>query len=73
MEDNRTKALDAAVSQIERQFGKGTIMRMGDEHREVIPSISTGSLGLILRWVLAVYLKAVWLRFTGRSHQVKRR
>lgn len=46
MEDNRTKALDAAVSQIERQFGKGTIMRMGDEHREVIPSISTGSLGL---------------------------
>ena len=46
MEDNRTKALDAAVSQIERQFGKGTIMRMGDEHREAIPSISTGSLGL---------------------------
>ena len=46
MDDNRTKALDAAVSQIERQFGKGTIMRMGDDHREVIPSISTGSLGL---------------------------
>ena len=46
MDDNRKKALDAAVSQIERQFGKGTIMRMGDEHREVIPAISTGSLGL---------------------------
>ena len=46
MEDNRQKALDAALSQIERQFGKGTIMRMGDDHREVLPSISTGSLGL---------------------------
>ena len=46
MEDNRQKALDAALSQIERQFGKGTIMRMGDEEREAIPAISTGSLGL---------------------------
>ena len=46
MEENRQKALDAALSQIERQFGKGTIMRMGDEHREAIPAISTGSLGL---------------------------
>lgn len=46
MDENRKKALDAAVSQIERQFGKGTIMRMGDDNREVMPSISTGSLGL---------------------------
>ena len=46
MDDNRKKALDAALSQIERQFGKGTIMRMGDDDREVMPSISTGSLGL---------------------------
>ena len=44
--ENRTKALDAALSQIERQFGKGTIMRMGDEQQEAIPAISTGSLGL---------------------------
>ena len=40
------RALDAAMSQIERQFGKGTIMRMGDKKPEMIPSISTGSLGL---------------------------
>jgi len=46
MDDNKQKALDAALSQIERQFGKGTIMRMGDDDREVMPSISTGSLGL---------------------------
>jgi recombination protein RecA len=46
MDDNRKKALDAALSQIERQFGKGAIMRMGDQPREAIPSVSTGSLGL---------------------------
>ena len=46
MSDNRSKALDAALTQIERQFGKGSIMRMGDAPIEAIPSISTGSLGL---------------------------
>ncbi|EXJ12071.1 MULTISPECIES: recombinase RecA [Nitrincola] len=46
MDENRKKALDVALSQIERQFGKGAVMRMGDQPREVIPSVSTGSLGL---------------------------
>ncbi|MBU2709781.1 recombinase RecA [Zooshikella harenae] len=46
MDDNKKKALAAAVSQIERQFGKGAIMRMGDHKQEAIPAISTGSLGL---------------------------
>ncbi len=46
MDDNRKKALDAALSQIERQFGKGAVMRMSDQPREAIPSVSTGSLGL---------------------------
>ena len=46
MDPNKQKALDAALSQIERQFGKGTVMRMGDQERVAIPSISTGSLGL---------------------------
>ena len=46
MEDNKKKALSAALSQIERQFGKGAIMKMGDQPREAIPSVSTGSLGL---------------------------
>jgi len=45
--DNRKKALQAALGQIERQFGKGSIMRMGDENaRRDIESVSTGSLGL---------------------------
>jgi recombination protein RecA len=46
MDPNKQKALDAALGQIERQFGKGTVMRMGDNERVAIPSISTGSLGL---------------------------
>ena len=43
---NKEKALAAALSQIERQFGKGSMMRLGDSERVAIPSISTGSLGL---------------------------
>ncbi len=46
MDDNKQRALDMALSQIERQFGKGSVMRMGDQERVNIPSISTGSLGL---------------------------
>jgi recombination protein RecA len=45
---DRTKAIDAAVSQIERQFGKGSIMRMGDETPRKVASIPTGSLALDL-------------------------
>ena len=44
---DKTKALDAALSQIERAFGKGSIMRLGKNQKAVeIESISTGSLGL---------------------------
>ena len=46
MDTNKEKALSAALSQIERQFGKGSVMRMGDQERIDIPAISTGSLGL---------------------------
>ncbi len=46
MDQNRQKALDAALSQIERQFGKGAIMKMGDQPVEAIPAVSTGSLSL---------------------------
>lgn len=43
---NKEKALSAALAQIERQFGKGSMMRLGDTERVAIPAISTGSLGL---------------------------
>ncbi|HMM44506.1 MAG TPA: recombinase RecA [Candidatus Macondimonas sp.] len=49
MDENRKKALAAALGQIEKQFGKGSVMRMGDDQAasDVIP-VSTGSLGLDL-------------------------
>lgn len=48
MEDNKKKALAAALSQIERQFGKGSVMRLGDDSADMpdIEPISTGSLSL---------------------------
>ncbi|HEV7802853.1 MAG TPA: recombinase RecA [Burkholderiales bacterium] len=47
MDDNKTKALTAALSQIEKQFGKGSIMRMGEaDIAKDIEVVSTGSLGL---------------------------
>jgi recombination protein RecA len=47
MDDNKSKALAAALSQIEKQFGKGSIMRLGDaDVAKDIEVVSTGSLGL---------------------------
>jgi len=43
---DRSKALEAAIAQIEKQFGKGAIMRLGSEGVIEIPSIPTGSIGL---------------------------
>jgi recombination protein RecA len=46
MEDNRKKALVAALGQIEKQFGKGSVMRLGDATSYDVEAVSTGSLGL---------------------------
>lgn len=46
LDKNRAKAIDAAINSIERQFGKGSIMRLGEDERPQIDAISTGSLGL---------------------------
>ncbi|MCX7556687.1 recombinase RecA [Xanthomonadaceae bacterium JHOS43] len=46
MDDNKKRALSAALSQIEKQFGKGAVMRMGDKVAEAAEVISTGSLML---------------------------
>lgn len=46
MDDNKQKALAAALSQIEKQFGKGSIMKLGDNRTMDIETVSTGSLAL---------------------------
>ncbi len=48
MNVEKQKALEVALTQIERQFGKGTIMRLGEGMKVEVPTISTGSLGLDL-------------------------
>ena len=44
MDENKKRALSAALTQIEKQFGKGSVMRMGDRVAEIIPVIPSGSL-----------------------------
>jgi recombination protein RecA len=46
MDDNKRKALASALGQIEKQFGKGAVMRLGDRTNDNIDTVSTGSLGL---------------------------
>ena len=45
-EVDKSKQLDSALGKIERQFGSGTVMRMGEKRNEKIPAIPTGALGL---------------------------
>ena len=63
---NKNKALDAALVQIERQFGKGAMMRLGDTPQVRIPSISTGSLGLEVAFLEGELLKSTDLSPQGR-------
>ena len=46
IDENKQKALAAALGQIEKQFGKGSIMRMGDAADTKIASVSSGSLAI---------------------------
>lgn len=48
MDDNKKKSLEAALKSLDKTFGKGTILRLGDKEVEHIDSISTGSVGLDL-------------------------
>lgn len=46
MDENKSKALNAALSQIEKQFGKNTVMRLGENSVQAVEAVSTGSLSL---------------------------
>lgn len=73
MDDNKTKALNAALVQIERQFGKGSVMRMGDGN--IMPDIeviSTGSLGLDLALGIGGLPKGRIIEILARNLRVKR-
>ncbi len=71
IDENKQKALAAALGQIEKQFGKGSIMRLGEDRTMDVETISTGSLSLISRWAPAVCQWAVSSRSTVRNPPVK--
>ena len=52
MEKDRDKALDMALGQIEKQFGKGSVMKMGEKQHMKVEAVSTGSLAIDLAlWI----------------------
>jgi recombination protein RecA len=74
MDENRSKALAAALAQIEKQFGKGSIMKMGDGSViDDIQVVSTGSLGLDIALGVGGCRVAVWLKFMVRNRPARPR
>ncbi len=74
MTAEKSKALAAALAQIEKQFGKGSIMKLGDaEAKEDIQVVSTGSLGLdmISRSASAACRAAVSSKSTVRNRRAR--
>ena len=67
----KDKALDAALSQIERAFGKGSIMRLGQNPNVDIEAISTGSLGIDIALGIGGCPKAVLSKSTARKVPAK--
>lgn len=70
--EEKEKALTAAMGQIEKAFGKGAIMRLGDGSHLNVEMVPTGSLGLDIAWAV-VFRLGVSLKFTAQSHRVKLR
>ena len=63
----KNKALDAAISQITDNFGKGSVMKLGEKRAMDIESISTGSLSLDLALGIGGLPKGELLKFTDQS------
>jgi len=54
-QSDRSKALDTALAQIERQFGKGSVMKMSERQNQVVEVIPTGSIGLDIALGIGVF------------------
>lgn len=70
---DREKVLETALAQIDRQFGKGSVMRLGSEERAPVEVIPTGSIALDVALGIGGSRAAAWSRFTARSRRVRRR
>ena len=69
---DKKKALDAAISQIDKAFGKGSLMKLGDREVVDIEAISTGSLGLDIALGIGGLPKGRIIEITVRKAPVKR-
>jgi len=71
--DDKKKALTMALSQIEKQFGKGSVMKMGDQPPpQKLHLLVPARWVLILLWEQEDYPMVELLKFTDRNHLVKR-
>lgn len=68
----KLKALQAAMDKIEKSFGKGSIMKMGDESVEQVEVIPTGSIGLNVALGVGGYPRGRIIEIYGRNLPVKR-
>ncbi len=73
IDENKQKALAAALGQIEKQFGKGSIMRLGEDRSMDVETISTGSLSLDIALGAGGLPWAVSSKSTGLNPPVKQR
>ena len=71
-QEERLKALEAAIGKIEKDFGKGAIMKLGESGANMnVETVPTGSLSLDVALDLAVYLREELLRSTDQSPVVR--
>lgn len=68
---DKLKAIESAMGQIEKQFGKGSIMKLGEHSILDMEAISTGSLDLDIALGIGEYLKVELLKFMDLKVQVK--
>ena len=62
MEDEKSKAVELAIAQVERAYGKGALMRIGDGALERIPVVPTGDIGLDIALGVGGYPKVSFVR-----------
>ena len=71
MDKDRAKKLDTVFDQIEKQFGEGSLMRLGADNIKKIPAISTGALSIDLALGIGGVQKVELLKFMDLKLQVK--
>ena len=70
--DSKLKALKLTLDKLDKTYGKGSVMRLGDQTVEKIESVSSGSIGLDIALGMGGYPKVGLLKYTDLNHQERR-